>query len=219
MLIQTVYLKILFQEKQELYTLTLLINNRNPEILLMLIPGTKGKYLLKQKTQPIFLLSLKPVSHFPHALSKRDMAELGLASKQGKGQWLLAVTQQKVQQFCFAWFSLQQGYQQQHSCLQVFYWSFKFGFKLTSGFRSYLGIRRRGETGKTQNSWNCCVSLTSLENYAKVLSPPLEHMHTYAYIHTAVIKLQLKERRGQQPDSAGRMTPYILMLGDNSSCL
>lgn len=179
-LIQPVYLKTLFQEKQELYTLTLLINNRNPEIFLMLIAGTKGKYLLKQKTQEIFLSSLKPIPHFLHALSKTGMAELGLASKQGIRQWLLAVTQQKVQQFCFARLSLQQGYHQKHGFRQVFYWSFKFGFKLISGVRSYLGIRHRGKTGKMQNSWNCCVSLTSLENYAKVLSPLLELMHTYA---------------------------------------
>lgn len=53
MLIQTVYQKkkkIFFQEKQGLCTLTLLMNNRKPEIFLMLMPGTQGKYPQEQKT-------------------------------------------------------------------------------------------------------------------------------------------------------------------------
>lgn len=59
--------KGLFQEKQELYTWTLLMKNRKLEIFPMLILGTKGKLLSKQKTQQTFLSSPKPVSpHLSH---------------------------------------------------------------------------------------------------------------------------------------------------------
>lgn len=73
-----------------------------------------------------------------------------------------------------------------------------------------------GSWKDTQNSWKHCTSLISLENYAKreVLSPPLKHMHTDTK-HTADIKLQLKGRRGQQPNNTEK-TPCILMLGNNS---
>lgn len=81
--------KGLFQEKQELYTWTLLMKNRKLEIFLRLILGSKGKLLPKQKTQQIFSLPATPLT------LNKDTTELGLASKQGTGRWLVAVPSKK----------------------------------------------------------------------------------------------------------------------------
>lgn len=157
------------------------MNNRKSKTFLTLILGTKGKYLPKQKTNRSFSPPQNLSPHTPHAPSKRDTGELGLAPKQGTGRGrLLAVAPQKVQQLCFAWLPLQQMYLQQRGCLRVFYWPSKFGLKLANGFRNYFGVG--GNWKDTHNSWNCCLSLISLENYAKrkAVCPPLEHIHTYA---------------------------------------
>jgi len=89
-LIRTVYQTRLFQEKQELYTLSLLMNNKKPEIFLLLIPGTKGKHLPKQKTQQIFLYSPKPVPPHPSCTEQEGHTELRLhPSRAQVGGWWL----------------------------------------------------------------------------------------------------------------------------------
>lgn len=81
--------KGLFQEKQELYTWTLLMKNRKLEIFLVLILGTKGKLLPRQKTQQIFLSSLKSVSpHLSHWARAQQSWGWHPSRAQGGDCWL-----------------------------------------------------------------------------------------------------------------------------------
>lgn len=112
--------KTILQEKQGLGTLAQLMNNRKPEICLMLMTVTKSNPTLRSRRLKTSLPQPAPTSLMHQA---RKTAELGLASKQW---WPLPMAEQNVCELRLAWLSHQQGHLKKWSCLWVLCWPSKF---------------------------------------------------------------------------------------------
>lgn len=172
------------------------MKNRKLEIFLVLILGTKGKLLPRQKTQQIFLSSLKPVSpHLSHWARAQQSWGWHPSRAQGGDCWLWP--SRKCTSFVLHGFPFSTC-----TCsvvvsgpLLTFSTWFQNGQHVQKLFRN-SGGERRGWKDK-QNTWNCCRALISSETYAKseVLSPPLTHMHTYAKCTPKVLKTATERKK------------------------